>query len=352
MQLPHKPQGVEDQAELTLAIIGYPGVVALDIVGPMDAFSMASDSSSGPRYRCLVLSPTGEPFRTESGLTITPDCSLDNAPRGLDTVLIAGGAPIRSAPQREAIGQWLRGREATTRRIGSICIGLYALAASGLIDGRRATTHWRFAADIARCYPRVLVEADSIFVKDGRFWSSAGVTSGIDMALALIQEDFGPGVALAVARDLVVYVKRDGGQAQYSAPLRFQVSARSALGDLVAWIASHPGEDLSVGKLAKRVGVSSRQLARQFVGTFGLPPSRVVEVLRLETARDRLIDTARPVEWISRSAGFASADAFRRAFQRRFGTSPRTYRNRFRVTSRSAAASVRAPLQEAELPRT
>jgi transcriptional regulator GlxA family with amidase domain len=317
-----------------VGIIGYPGVVALDVAGPFDAFAIAAEVARGvtPAYRCLLLGPRDEPFVAESGLRFAPDHALAHAPAQLDTLIVAGGGgaldPAISAP----IAAWLKGHAARCRRVASVCIGIYPLAATGLLDGRRVATHWRFAQDVARRFPALRVDPDAIFVKSGPFWTSAGVTAGIDLALAMIEADHGPELALTVAREMVVYLKRAGGQAQYSAPLKFQTAGRNRLSELIAWISAHPAEDLSVAALAARSCVTPRHLTRKFVKAFGLPPGRVAEMLRLDEACRRLITTQSSVARIAESVGFRSADVFRRAFERRFNTTPRQYRERFRTS--------------------
>jgi transcriptional regulator GlxA family with amidase domain len=321
-----------------IAVVGYPDVVALDVVGPFDAFAIAADMIGGPTraYRCALLSPGAGPFSAESGLRFTPDFSLECAPRGIDTVIVAGGGGIRSAATSTPIAQWLLQRAPRLRRIASVCIGIYGLAPTGLLDGRRVATHWRFALDVARRFPALDVDPDAIYVEDGPFWTSAGVTAGIDLALALIEADHGSEIALQVAREMVVYLKRDGGQTQFSAPLRFQVAARDQLGSLIAWMAAHPQDRLTVEALAERVGGSPRNLTRRFVNSFGLPPGRVIEILRLDEARRRLVTTRGSIEGVARSVGFHSADVFRRAFERRFRITPRDYRHRFCGDGRSS----------------
>jgi transcriptional regulator GlxA family with amidase domain len=314
-----------------IGIVGYPDVVALDIVGPFDAFAIAADIVGGgvPAYRCVLLGTGAEPFAAASGLRFTPECALEGAPQSLDTIIVAGGGGIRKISTSTRISSWLVSRALRTRRIASVCIGIYGLAPTGLLDGRRVATHWRFAPDVARSFPALIVDPDAIYVEDGPFWTSAGITAGIDLALALIEADHGPNVALQTAREMVVYLKRDGGQTQFSAPLRFQTAARDQLGDLVAWMSEHPQDNLSVEALAERVGGSPRNLTRRFINTFGLPPGRVIEILRLDEARRRLVTTRGSIERVAKSVGFHSADVFRRAFERRFRITPRDYRNRF-----------------------
>jgi transcriptional regulator GlxA family with amidase domain len=327
MRLPQRPS----RNSRLIGIVGYPDVMALDVVGAFDAFAIAADmiGGSAPAYRCVLLSPGAEPFAASSGLRFTPDFALGCAPKGIDTVIVAGGGGIREPATSAPIAQWLMHRAPRTRRIASVCIGIYGVAPTGLLDGRRVATHWRFALDVARRFPALLVDPDAIFVEDGPFWTSAGITAGIDLALALIEADHGSEVALQVAREMVVYLKRDGGQTQFSAPLRFQVAARDRLGDLVAWMVAHPHNHLTVEALAERVGGSPRNLTRRFVNSFGLPPGRVIEILRLDEARRRLVTTRGSIEGVARSVGFHSADVFRRAFERRFKITPRAYRNRF-----------------------
>jgi transcriptional regulator GlxA family with amidase domain len=319
-----------------IGIVGYPGVMALDVVGAFDAFALAADmiGGSAPAYRCLLLSPGPEPFSAESGLRFTPDHPLDGAPRDIDTVIVAGGGGIREPCISAQIAAWITARAPRVRRIASVCTGIYGVAPTGLLDGRRVATHWRFAQDLARRFPALIVDPEAIYVEDGPFWSTAGVTAGIDLALALIESDHGSGVALQVAREMVVYLKRDGGQTQFSAPLRFQVAARNQLSDLVAWAASHPHEHLTVEALAERIGGSPRNLTRRFIHSFGLPPGRVIEILRLDEARRRLLTTRGSIAGVAKSVGFHSADVFRRAFERRFRITPREYRSRFCAADR------------------
>jgi transcriptional regulator GlxA family with amidase domain len=325
----------EYEAKKTIGILGYNGVQALDIVGPVDAFSIASVHVASERpgresaYEVLVLGPSRRAFVAESGIAIRPHRALDAAPR-LDTVIIAGGRALRLEPEISArVAQWLKARARGIRRVASVCTGIYALAPTGLLNGRRVTTHWRFTAEIAQRFPRLRVDPNALFIKDGQFYTSAGITAGIDLALALIEEDYGPQVALAVARDLVVYLKRPGGQEQYSEPLRFQMQSSDRLSDLVPWIIAHLDHDLSVGALAEKACLSPRQFARRFKQALGSTPGDFVENLRLDEARRRLSASGATIEGVADSVGFASADSFRRAFERRFGIAPSIYRGRF-----------------------
>ena len=238
---------------------------ALDLVGPAEAFASAwaNDAKGNPSraYEVVILGLTNSRFVAESGIVFHPQTTLLAAP-GLDTIIIPGGAGLRRADTNRAVARWVAERAGKTRRVVSICTGIYALAASGLLDGRRVTTHWRFAADVARRFPDLRVQPNALFIRDGNFYTSAGVTAGIDLALALIEEDLGREAALRVARDLVVYLKRPGGQDQYSEPLRFQTMAKDRLAELASWIATNPQRDLSIPVLASRACLSQRH----FVG--------------------------------------------------------------------------------------
>ncbi|MDB5418860.1 MAG: AraC family transcriptional regulator [Phenylobacterium sp.] len=313
-----------------IALVGYPSANALDVTGPCGVFSAANGLTAGAAaYELLLLSPDGGPIRTGSGLTFMADAALADAPE-LDTLIVPGGAGLRTdAELRGRLAGWVAERAPRTRRVVSVCTGFYALAASGVLDGRRATTHWRHAADAAKRFPQVRLEPDAIFIRDGAFATSAGITAGIDLALALVEEDLGPSISLAVARELVVYLKRSGGQLQYSEPLRFQVRASGRLADLAAWMPGHLGEDLSIERLASRVNFSPRHFARVFKQTFGLTPAEHVEQLRLDEAAARLLASALTLEAIAHSVGYQGGDTFRRAFERRFGVPPSAYRERF-----------------------
>lgn len=317
-----------------IGVIGYPGANALDIVGPMEAFAVANAlAGRTPAYELMLLTATGAPIRSESGVTLAADAALSEAPE-LDTLIVPGGALLRNDPELAAgLAAWIAARAARTRRVVSVCTGFFALAASGVLDGRRATTHWRHAREAACRFPAIRLEPNAIFVRDGPCSTSAGVTAGIDLALALIEEDLGSSVALAVARELVVYLKRSGGQLQYSEPLQFQVQARGRLADLAGWLPANLTANLSVEALAERSAFSPRQFARVFKKTFGATPAQYVEVLRLEEAASRILESDLTIEAIAHSVGYAGGDAFRRAFERRFSVAPSAYRERFAPAS-------------------
>ncbi|HUN71222.1 MAG TPA: GlxA family transcriptional regulator [Steroidobacteraceae bacterium] len=320
---------------LTIGLVGFERIQALDLVGPADTFQLANEalSADSPGYRTLVISAGGRSFLSQSGLKIAADASFDEAPE-LDTIIVPGGMSLRADQDiAGAVAAFLRRRANHTRRMVSVCTGVYAFGAAGLLDGRCATTHWRYAEDVARRFPEVRFDCDSLYIRDGSYYSSAGITAGIDLALALVEEDFGERVALRVARDLVVYLKRAGGQAQFSEPLQFQVRALDRFRDLSQWMLRHLDADLSVEALAEQVGLGTRHFSREFRATFGLPPAAYVERLRLDEARRRLLGPVRSLESVARAVGFASADGFRRAFERTFGLAPREFRRRFQLRS-------------------
>jgi transcriptional regulator GlxA family with amidase domain len=316
-----------------IGFLGFNGVMALDLVGPIDAFTSAriegADGVPRPCYEILIIGLDTKPFSSESGIVFKPHATLRRVPP-LDTLIIPGGPGLRRVPKTQAtVAEWLKSHAATIRRVASVCTGIYGLAASGLLDGRRVTTHWRYARDVAQRFPKLCVDANILHCRDGQFYTCAGVTSGIDLSLALIEEDYGPSVALAVARELVVYLKRAGGQEQYSEPLQFQTKSKDRFGDLAAWMQGHLEGDLSVDKLASRARLCPRHFSRRFKDAFGASPARFVEDLRLGQARERLSLPDQTVDSVARSVGFNSPDAFRRAFERRFGINPTTYRKRF-----------------------
>jgi transcriptional regulator GlxA family with amidase domain len=315
-----------------IVILGYDGVMGLDLVGPMEAF--ASAQVNAPKgggvacYRVIIAALGEKTFRSEFGLTLTAERSLAGL-RDVDTLLIPGGRGLRESKDHRKLTAWLRQYAGSTRRIASICTGIYGLAPSGLLNGRRVATHWRFSSDLAKRYPKLRVDPGSLYVRDGKFWTAAGVTAGIDLSLALIEEDFGSEVALSVARELVVYMKRSGGQEQYSEPLQFQTQSRSRFGDLLPWIVAHLEEDLSVEALAAHASLCPRQFSRRFTQEFGSSPASFVRRVRLDEARQRLSAPECTVESVARSVGFSDGDNFRRAFERCFGIAPSAYRGRF-----------------------
>lgn len=324
------------EARKRIGIIGFEGVNAVDVVGPLEVFATAGRADCTSRhsqggYQTLLIGADRGPFLAESGARFVPDVSLDEAPQ-LDTVIVPGGWGLREPSTNEAVSVWLRSRAAGIRRVCSVCTGIYGLAPTGLLDGRCVTTHWRFAGDVERRFPALRVHGNALFLKDGPFYTSGGVTAAIDLALALVEEDLGLRSALAVARELVVYVKRPGGQEQYSEPLRLQTrlaGRQEGFADLIAWILGHLQQDLSVEALAERAALSPRHFSRRFTAAMDCTPADFVENARLAEARERLTASGRSIDSIAASVGFRSADVFRRRFFSRFGLSPRSYRERF-----------------------
>jgi transcriptional regulator GlxA family with amidase domain len=315
-----------------IGILGFDNVTSLDLVGPADVFSTAREverAAGRPTpYEIVIIGLTRRPFTCGSGIVYTPARSLADAP-ALDTLIVPGGAGLRVPGPNRAISAWIKARAPHIRRIATVCTGIYGVAPTGLLDGRRVTTHWAHADAVALRFPRLRVQPNAIFVKEGKFYTAAGVTAGIDLCLDIVKTDLGPASALAVARQLVVYLMRSGGQEQYSEPLRFQAHSSDRFSELASWMASHLGEDLSVESLAARASMCSRHFSRRFKHVFGSAPGSFVESLRLDEARRLLSSGAGSIAGIAESVGFASDDSFRRAFERRFGISPKVYRGRF-----------------------
>lgn len=333
-----------------IGFLGFDGVQALDLVGPADAFASdafdsESSAKSGPitpaPYEIVIVGLQGKRFTASCGITMRADVTVPTTVR-LDTLIIPGGAGLRRPGVAELAAKWIAGRVPHIRRVASVCTGIYGLAPTGLLDGRRVTTHWAAVGDIQRRFPKLRVEPDALFLKDGRFYTSAGITAGIDLALAMIEADHGSDMALAVAREMVVYFKRPGGQQQFSEPLRFQLESTDRFADVVTWIQSHLQADLSVDALAKRAFLSPRHFARAFKDRFGVTPSAFVEETRMGEAGRRLSLRGARVDAVARSVGYASEDVFRRAFERRFGVSPKSYRSRFQSDAKPFAVSENA----------
>jgi transcriptional regulator GlxA family with amidase domain len=318
------------RAPKRVGLIGFSGITAFDLIGPLEAFALAAQSGAlaRPAYEVRIIASSEEPFESESGVWLRAHETF-RAAAPFDTLIVPGGAGLRQAETNRTVCAFVEERAAQTRRIASVCTGIYGLAPTRLLDGRRVTTHWRFARDVAERFPRLRVDPNALFLKDGRFYTSAGITAGIDLSLAMIEEDYGPGAALAVAREMVVYLKRPGGQEQYSEPLRFQAQSTSHFGDLVPWMLAHLDRDLRVETLAERVCLSPRQFSRRFKEALGMTPAAFVGILRLDEARRRLSAPECSIEGVAASVGFKSADVFRKAFERRFALTPSAYRGRF-----------------------
>jgi transcriptional regulator GlxA family with amidase domain len=314
-----------------IAIVGFDDIASLDLTGPLEAFSAAvlpdAKGKLQPCYAVSIATLDAQGFCSESGLRMTGSGLLSSL-RNVDTLVVPGGSGLRLSTD-DRLANWIHSRASSIRRIATVCTGIYGVAPTGLLNGRRVTTHWRHAADLAARFQALKVDADALYIRDGKFYTSAGVTAGIDLSLALIEEDFGPQVALAVARELVVYMRRPGGQNQFSEPLRFQLASSGRLADLAAWIVTHLEQNLSIETLAAHVHLSPRQLARRFKAEFKDSPAAFVQRLRLDEARRRLSDGEGSIESIANAVGFSDADGFRRAFVQRYGVAPLQYRITF-----------------------
>ncbi|MFD8394877.1 GlxA family transcriptional regulator [Streptomyces sp. NPDC059680] len=313
-------------AQRTVLFVLFDGVQSLDVTGPLEVFAGAEQHTPGT-YRIRTASLDGGPVRTSSGLTLVPDEAL-TAAADPHTLLVPGGEGTRHPDPR--LVDWLGARGPRVPRLVSVCTGAVLLAAAHLLDGRRATTHWAYCDRLARDHPAVVVDPEPIFVRDGHVATSAGVTSGIDLALALVEEDLDRDVALAVARHLVVFLRRPGNQAQFSAQLAAQTAQRAPLREVQRWITEHPAGDLTVEALAARARLSPRHFARAFRAETGMTPGRYVDRVRLEHARRLLEDTPDNIEEVARASGYGTPEAMRRAFVKALGTAPAEYRRRFR----------------------
>lgn len=313
-----------------VALVGYPGAQSLDIVGPLEVFAMANRFGDPKGYEVILASPEGGTIVCNSGLHLAGSVALPDLPDDLDTVLVAGGNEdgLRRVAEERVLA-WLRDRARTTRRLGSVCSGAFVLAASGVLDGRRATTHWGDCDQMRSFRPAVRLEPDAIFVADPPFYTSAGVTAGIDLCLSMVEADYGPKVALAIARNLVLFMRRPGGQTQYSAGLNVQAAATPRLRQLIAEVTSDPSGDLSVPRLAVRAAMSERTFSRVFQKETGVGPASFVEMARVDRAKALLETSDWPLARVAERAGFGSVEALHRAFNKRVGATPGDYRERF-----------------------
>lgn len=319
-------------------MLAFPDVQVLDVMGPLEVFSRASrwlrdnGKCRDPVYKVEIIGLTAGSFLSSSGLRLHADYGIDDAPDGIDTLMIAGGVGVAQCRGHATLQGWIRRQAEHVRRLASICTGAYLLAESGLLKGRRATTHWHYCEDFARAFPDIALEPDTIFVRDGSVYTSGGVTAGMDLALALIEEDFGRELALATARELVMFVKRPGGQAQFSAQLSVQLAEQEPLRELQSYIIEHPEADLSVEKLAQKVAMSPRNFARVFAVETGVTPARFVASSRIETARRLLETSADSIAEICEKSGLGTVESMRRVFIKTLGIPPGQYRERFNRT--------------------
>jgi transcriptional regulator GlxA family with amidase domain len=317
-----------DPAGRRVVLVTFASAQILDVTGPLEVFASASRLLPDVHYRTDVVSAPGGPVLASCGLEVatTPLAAVTGP---VDTLVVAGGRDMEVACADADLLHHVRRLAGEARRVTSVCSGAFVLAAAGLLDGHRATTHWAECGLLAAGYPRVAVDPDAIYVRDGRLWTSAGVTAGIDLALALVADDHGRRAAAAVARQLVVYLRRSGGQAQFSATLAAQSVDSEPLRDLLAWLPEHLAEDLSVPALAARANLSERQFRRVFTADVGRTPADHVEAVRLEAACRLLETTDRSVGQVATACGFGTAETMNRTFRRRLGTTPGDHRRHF-----------------------
>lgn len=316
-----------------VVLLAIEPVEELDVAGPVSVFAHANRvlSANSLRYNVEIVGTTrNSVVRGECGMSLAVASDYRTVHGDIDTLLVAGGNGAMDANDPTLI-EWIATNSRRARRVGSICTGAFVLARAGLLNGRRATTHWIEAPGLAARFPAITVDPDPIWIRDGKFYTSAGITAGMDLTLALVEENHGPRVALEVARRLVIYARRSGGQAQFSVSLDADAVEIPALRELQTWMPQHLSSDLSVNRLALRCAMSERTFARAFVREFGLTPARYVEKQRVETARHFIETTRRSMDSIARTSGFGNAQGMRRAFVRILDVTPHEYRDRFSV---------------------
>ncbi len=320
--------GVEQRR---IVFVVFDGFQSLDLFGPYEVFQHAAGLTGG--YSCSIAAPLPGPVRSGSGVPVhAPHGVADLDPAGIDTVVVAGGGGVDLARLDPELTGWIARAGASARRVASVCSGVFLLAAAGLLRGRRVTTHWAREEQLAREYPDLAVDCDPIFLRDGPVWTSAGVTAGMDLALALVEDDQGREVAHAVAQELVMFLRRPGNQSQFSVALWSDQPSGDPLRAAVAAIHADPGARHGIADLAAHAGLSPRHLQRRFTAELGTPPAAYVETVRVEAAKRALAESDRPVETIARRYGFGTTETLRRAFHRRLGVAPSDYRRRFRST--------------------
>ncbi len=314
----------------TVVLVALPGVQLLDVSGPLDVFAEANVQAGYAAYRLFVAAGEPGPVRSSSGVRLMADRIIDrDFDEAIDTLLVAGCPNAAEVPAEGVVVDWLRRRAPTARRFGSVCSGAFFLAAAGLLDGRRVTTHWAVADALAQKFPFVIVDQDAIHVRDGQLRTAAGVTAGLDLALALVEEDLGREIAMRVASQLVMFFKRPGGQMQFSRKGEAVPGGRAALQELQRWVAANPALDHSVASLAKRMDLSPRHFARLFRNEVGITPATWVEEARVSVARHLLEQGHEAPKQVAALCGFADADTLRRGVARHIGVTPAEYRKRF-----------------------
>ncbi len=318
----------------------FPDAEVLDIAGPLDILCAAGVRAAQDRQRALLVSEHGGLIRTyPSGICVDSEPLASAARTAIDTLLVPGGVGVEQALTRPALLRFVQRQAQRARRVVSICTGSFVLAAAGLLDGRRAATHWAYGADFRARFPSVTLDAEAIFVNDGKYYCSAGVTAGMDLALHLVEQDHGSALALEIARRWLLYAKRPGGQSQFSTLLPPRAPSRGTLAELCAWMPAHLDADLSVNALAARMALSPRHFARVFHNELGVTPARFVEGLRIEAARRYLERGEHSIDSVAGACGLGASERLRRAFLRRLGVNPRDYRTRFESPSPPPPAS-------------
>jgi transcriptional regulator GlxA family with amidase domain len=312
-----------------MVVLAFPGVQLLDVSGPLDVFAEANARSGKALYRPMVVSSAGREIRSSSGVGLLAEAGIEDGDlAGVDTLLVAGSPDAAAAVLDQSKITWLGVNARLAKRYGSVCAGAFFLAPTGLLDGRRVTTHWAVAATFAERFPAIQLEVDAIHVADGPVRTAAGVTAGLDLALSLIEEDHGRDLAMAVASQLVMFFKRPGGQLQFSRKGEAAPAGRAALQEVQRWVAAEPAADHSIGKLAERTGLSERHFARLFHQEIGMTPAHWVEESRVGAARSLLEDGRQAPKQVATLCGFANADTLRRAFVKHVGVTPADYRRR------------------------
>ena len=340
MRSTHPVRLARTAGPLPVVIVAFPDVQILDVTGPLEVFSMANRlAGAPPPYAVRVVAPKPGAVRTSSGVGLVAARSLGQITGPIDTLIVAGGLGTREAMRDRPLVSWIKRTAPRARRISSVCTGAFLLGAAGLLDGRRVTTHWAACDALQRRFPSARVERDPIFVRDGKVSTSAGVTAGMDLALELVEEDRGRDLALKVARWLVMFLRRPGGQSQFSVQLSAQLAERRGLRDLQAFIADHLDADLSVSALAQSSRMSPRNFARAFGREIGVTPAAYVEAQRVEGARRLLETTGRSVADIAIACGFGRVETMHRAFRRALHVTPGSYRRHFRAVPRGRATA-------------
>lgn len=323
--------GTPTPADRSVVIVAYLGVQILDVVGPHEVFAAANKlrEPGTAGYRIDLRSPGGGDVVSESGIALAAAQPLARPPRRLDTLLVAGGDGVQEARNDTDLIDWIATAAGRARRYGSICSGTFLLADAGLLNGRRATTHWARAERLAREFPSIEVDPDPIHIEDGPAWTSAGVTAGIDLALALVEADHGPALAQHIGQWLVMFLRRPGGQSQFAPPAWAGVAEHGGVRAAVERIHADPAADLSVAALAQAAAMSARNFTRVFTRELGCPPARYVEQVRIAAARNVLETTSMTIDGVARTCGFGTAETLRRSFIRAVGVPPGSYRRGF-----------------------